>query len=238
MTQGHRRWDKAITTGYENVRRLVHESLIPSLEKLVVLVSRLRGLARFQETAVFGLSKPDLDQVLDTFNCIYLLAHELLVSVSMELRQYSAFSTWMKAEIEAQATDSMSRAGDDNTEKDVIIDHVLVLDYIQGALLNSRLLELFGLQAKTDGRPDSTLANEDGPIYTSFKKDLKATREGTRSETKVVDLQKLQSRMQRQCFVVLAKISETLKRKAGLASPFPVLRSKLSRFDMRAVSEV
>jgi len=50
--QGQKRWEKSSMSGYETLRRLVHENLLPTCERLIVLFCRLRGLARW---CVFGL---------------------------------------------------------------------------------------------------------------------------------------------------------------------------------------
>jgi len=50
--QGQKRWEKSSMNGYETLRRLVHENLLPTCERLIVLFCRLRGLARW---CVFGL---------------------------------------------------------------------------------------------------------------------------------------------------------------------------------------
>lgn len=46
--KGHKRWDKAVTTGLDNLKRLVHENMLPALERCSVILSRFSGIARFQ----------------------------------------------------------------------------------------------------------------------------------------------------------------------------------------------
>ncbi|KAL8930034.1 MAG: hypothetical protein Q9172_000119 [Xanthocarpia lactea] len=52
-TWGHKRWEKAINIGYESVRRLTHENLLPALDRLSVLISRLR-VSELHQFAAFS----------------------------------------------------------------------------------------------------------------------------------------------------------------------------------------
>lgn len=45
--KGQKRWEKTSINGYEALRRLVHENVLPTCERLTILLSRLRGLARW-----------------------------------------------------------------------------------------------------------------------------------------------------------------------------------------------
>jgi anaphase-promoting complex subunit 4 len=78
MTQGHKRWDKAVAGGYENIRRLTHENLLPALERSQVLISRLVGLSKFHKLSdVLGLDTPKLKGIVETLDCLQLLAHRI-----------------------------------------------------------------------------------------------------------------------------------------------------------------
>ncbi|KZF19733.1 hypothetical protein L228DRAFT_271053 [Xylona heveae TC161] len=138
--RGHKRWEKATTSGYENIRKLIHQCLLPALERCNLLVSRLRGFSRYQPSnALFGLSTSELDGVLDTVHCLTLVAHTVLRQAGIELQQFSAFSTWLRHEIDVQASDPSISSADDAVEKDTIIDYARLLEYIQGAMTVSRI---------------------------------------------------------------------------------------------------
>ncbi|CAP79181.1 Pc06g01880 [Penicillium rubens Wisconsin 54-1255] len=60
--RGHKRWDKAVSGGYENIRRLTHECLLPALERSQVLLSRLVGWLRYE---IHVLNSEPLSQTLE-----------------------------------------------------------------------------------------------------------------------------------------------------------------------------
>jgi anaphase-promoting complex subunit 4 len=45
--RGLKRWEKAATTGYENLRKLGQQYLVEAAERLTILLSRSRGLAKW-----------------------------------------------------------------------------------------------------------------------------------------------------------------------------------------------
>ncbi|MCJ1402966.1 hypothetical protein MMC11_006188 [Xylographa trunciseda] len=235
--RGHKRWDKAVVSGYENIGRLVHENLLPALQRFSVLVSRLRGLSRFQESITqLGLGTEELDHMLDTVNCLQLLAHSVLITVGSECRQFSAFSVWLKQEIETQGTTTTSPS-DESLEQDLILDHALILEYIQGAMSQSRLSELFGIQPESDGRPDWISVNEDVSIYETYKKEVKRCNQGLRPERKLPGLDGLIARLGKQSTILFHNISEAQKRKVRFGKLVTLGTGKLINADMRMISE-
>ncbi|MCJ1435652.1 hypothetical protein MMC27_005027 [Xylographa pallens] len=235
--RGHKRWDKAVVSGYENIGRLVHENLLPALQRFSVLISRLRGLSRFQESITeLGLGTEELDHMLDTVNCLQLLAHSVLISVGSERRQFSAFSVWLKQEIETQGT-TTSPPPDDSLEQDLMLDHALILEYIQGAMLQSRLSEFFAIRPDSDERPDWISVAENVSIYESYKKEIKLCNRGLRPERKLAGLDTLIARLGKQSTILFHNISEAQKRKVRFGESIALGTGKLLSVDMRMMSE-
>ncbi|MCJ1284818.1 hypothetical protein MMC26_004155 [Xylographa opegraphella] len=235
--RGHKRWDKAVATGYENIGRLVHENLLPALLRFSVLVSRLRGLSRFQESITeLGLGTEQLDHMLDTVNCLQLLAHSILIAVGSERRQFSAFSVWLKQEIETQGT-TVSPPSEDSLEQDPILDHALILEYIQGALLQSRLSEFFGIRPDSDKRLDWIDVEENVSIYESFKKEIKLCNQGRRTERKLAGLDTLIARLGKQSTTLFHNISEAQMRKVRFGELIALGTGNLHNVDMRMIFE-
>ena len=138
--KGHKRWEKSVSIGYENVRRLAHECLLPALERCGVILSRLMGISKFHKLShVLGLETRDLRMVVDTVDCLHLLAHKVLIYSSQELREFLAFAKWLRHEIDVQTAEPMSQTLEELMEKSDMIDHGPTLCYIQGALTNSIL---------------------------------------------------------------------------------------------------
>ena len=225
-------------SGYENIGRLVHENLLPALQRFMVLVSRLRGLSRFQESITeLGLGTEELDHMLDTVNCLQLLAHSVLISVGSERHQFTAFSVWLKQEIEIQGT-TTSLPSDDSLEQDLMLDHALILEYIQGAMLQSRLSEFFAMQPDSDERPAWNSIDQNAPIYENFKKEVKLCNQGLRPERKLAGLDILIARLSKQSATLFHNISEAQKRKVRLGELIALGAGKLRNVDMKVISEV
>jgi anaphase-promoting complex subunit 4 len=185
-----KRWEKASMFGMETIRRLVHECLLPAIERCQVVLSRLEGLSRFGKSAeVLGLETQSLNRVMDTVDCLNLLGHHLLKTVSQEIRQFSAFIRWLRLEVEIQGIEKENTGGPGSERLDEIcmrrdeIESRTVLDYIEGVMGKSGMVAF--LRPSVDARGSSL----DGPaydwsenqvdagFYEVFKKMLKKTSE-------------------------------------------------------------
>lgn len=239
IMQGQKRWEKATGTGYENIRRLVHENLLPALERFSVLVSRLRGLSKFQETnIILGLSTQGLDNILDTTNCLQLLAHHILLSTGSELRQFLAFSTWLRQEIEIQSRDSVSASIHESNEKDPSIDHASTLEYIQGAMLKSRLNEYFNGQLQSNKKSQWDLAAQGRSLFELYKQKLNDLSANVPVEKQLPGLDALIAHLDTQCKVVFARIAETQRRNVRFGSVVSLGNGIPACMDMRMLVEV
>ena len=234
--QGHKRWDKATTTGYESVRRLAHENLLPALERLTVLVSRLRGLSRFQPSnASLGLSTPEFDSVLDTVNCLQLMAHQILITSSSELRQFTAFSAWLREEIDIQASGTSMA---EFAEKDVTVDYASTLDYIQGAMTQSRLASFFNLESRAEEEDHWDVAAEERSLFELCKWGLrKASTEGS-STRRLPTFESLMKHLDTQCNAIFNRIAEMQRRSVRFGTPVYLEKGVPSCVDMRMLQEV
>ena len=239
IEKGRKRWEKVALAGYENVRRLAHENLIPAVERVCVLVSRLRGLSRFQDSnAALGLSTQELDNVLDTVYCVQLLAHHILICAGSELRQFLAFSAWLRQEIELQSADAGSTSLQEAVEKDLSVDHTSTLEYIQGAMMQSQLNCYFNMQSQGDQKLHWDLSAEGRSLYGVYKRELKDISKGAISQKQFPGLGKLISHLDSQCNLVFARIAETQRRNVRLGSPISLGTNVPACMDMRMVIEV
>ncbi|KAL8759268.1 MAG: hypothetical protein Q9199_000881 [Rusavskia elegans] len=234
--RGHKRWDKAVNVGYENVRRLTHESLLPALDRLRVLISRLRGLSRFHSSDFsLGLSTLELDNMLDSVNCLQLLAHQLLKCAVSELQQFAAFSTWLRHEIEKQAADPTSASAQEIAEKDMSFDHSGILDYIQGAMQHTQMLA-YTLNEVDGGRPWD-LEDEGGPIFELYKGQMNNESSGFRSQPQLPGLAGMIQHFEKQSGVFFEHISETQRRSVQIGVPISLGVGNPTCADMRMVDE-
>jgi anaphase-promoting complex subunit 4 len=170
-------------------------------------------------------------------SCLTLLAHSIIKYAGTELRLFSSFSSWLRHEIDVQAADPTS--GDDPTEKDQVIEHVNVLEYIQGALTKSNLSGILP-QEPADGKPSVTASSMDGQsLYEGFKKTLGGYPANAEGELSCIRLSNLTGLLDRQCGVVFEQIAEAQKRNVLFGSPIE-LPSEVGGhpLDMRMLYEV
>ncbi|TQV92594.1 anaphase-promoting complex component Cut20/Apc4 [Cordyceps javanica] len=175
--RGHKRWDKAVTGGLESLRNLVHENLLPGLERCSIILSRLRGFAQFYDTRDdIGFTTTQISRVLDIVNCLSLVGHKILLHIMDELEHFAAFSNWLRFQIDRFA--SPSSVTDELTEREATMDTSRVLTYIERYLTGSPLDNFFDTVAREDY--EAAWAHiEDGPsLLQVLDKELKKTEAG------------------------------------------------------------
>lgn len=228
-----------MTTGYETIRRLAHESLLPALERLTVLLSRLRGLSKFQDSnTALGLTTQELDNVLDTTASLQLLAHYVMIAAGAELRGFSAFSAWLRHEIDTQSTEPGSSAAHEAGERDNNIDHASTLEYIRGPMKQSRLFSLFNMDPPIEDRQLWDLNAEGRSLYELYKRELKTASDSNSPEKQLPGLDALIGHLGSQCNAVFAGIAATQKRNVRLGSPVHLGQVIPACFDMRMLADV
>lgn len=216
----------------------MHENLLPALERFCVLVSRLRGLSKFQEPNTrLGLSTQELENILDTTNCLQLLAHHALISAGSEFRQFLAFSAWLRKEIENQSTENSSPM-DESQEKEPEIDYASALGYIQGAMMSSRLNKYFNTEVSADKKSQWDLAAKGRSLYDLYKHELKGRCEDVSAEQPLPGLDTLIAHLEIQCTSVFAGIAETQRRNVRLGSLVSLGNGIPSCIDTRMLAEV
>lgn len=232
--QGYKRWDKAVVTGYESVRRLLHEHLLPSLERFAVLVSRLRGLSKFHVTnTTLGLSTQDLNRVLDTVSSLQLVAHHALITANSELHQFFAFSHWLHQEIDTQSSDGNAS---DNPEKDLNIDHLRTLEYIQGPMMQSQLSAFLSLDYEASVGTQRDLKAEGPSLFDLYTRQV--TSKGSKYPLKYLPgFGALLDHLDGLCSVVFSQIGESQRRNVRIATPISLDKGVPSRTDLRMISE-
>lgn len=140
-------------SGLENLRSLVHENFLPALERCAIILSRLRGLAQFYDDRDdIGYSVTQTSRLLDIVGCLTLVGHKILSNVMDELEHFSAFSTWLRFQIDRLASSSIEQ--DELTEKEATMDTSKVLTYIERYLISSPLDIFFDQVSKEDWQAD------------------------------------------------------------------------------------
>jgi len=149
-----------VTSGLENLRDLVHQNMIPALERCAVILSRLLGIARYHGGAVeIGFSSAQISRLMDIVSCLMLVSNKILIAVMEELELFTSFSSWLRFEIDRLASPSQA---EELPEKEATMDHSKVLTYIQHCLVESPMTIFFDKVGQADWTKDWQFV-EDGP---------------------------------------------------------------------------
>ncbi|KAJ5819217.1 Anaphase-promoting complex subunit 4 [Penicillium riverlandense] len=223
--RGHKRWDKAVAGGYENIRRLTHECLLPALERSQVLLSRLIGLSKFHKLSdVLGLETTKLNAIVETLDCLHLMAHQIITHSNEELAEFLAFSRWLQLEIHILNSEALSQTQEELLEKRDLLDVPPTVHYITGALTKSQLrnfirqLPMIGVAKPPPPGTDKWLPDgHDHSFYDTFKSLLQQQRQsrGEGGDDTAVDAPKLNDltrRLGTQFEIVFGEIALTQRR--------------------------
>ena len=204
---------------------------------MTVLISRLRGLSKFQgSNLALGLNTQELDDILDTNQTLQLLSHHILRLTITELHQYTAFSAWLHKEIEVQSSDSTSSTLHDSLERESIIDHAATLQYIQDAMCQSRLG--VHLQEGTTSHDYSKWNISAGgrSLYELYGAEFGNI--DNASKKTLPGLDSLIEHMSSQCGKLFGRIAETQKRNVRFGSAIPITTESVQCAEVRVLPEV
>ena len=162
-----------------------------------------------------------------------LLAHHILIAAGSELRGYAAFSAWLKHEIEVQSTEPGSSAALEASERDTNIAHASTLEYIRGAMKQSRLFYFFNMYPGAEERPQWDLTAEGRSLYDLYKRELKNTNSLDTPERQLPGVDALLGHLDSQCNAVFARIAETQKRNVRFGNPINLGKDMPEHMDMR-----
>ncbi|KAK9322186.1 anaphase-promoting complex, cyclosome, subunit 4-domain-containing protein [Lipomyces orientalis] len=134
-----RSWRKASSSAYENIRKLLLENLIPACERVVVLITRVRGLARWRERGVhLGLNPDSYTHIVDALTLIMGKAHRLIWDLNKEYDHFKPFIQWIKFILD-DVTNHNATAEDPDSP----IETAKVATYITDYLNNSTMANYF-----------------------------------------------------------------------------------------------
>lgn len=139
--RGHKRWDHAMTTLYNELSKILHTNLLPVLERSAVVATNLRGLARYySNTPHFNVPPEIFTSILSNLSSLQILVHETVQILGTEQRQFRAFSRWLRHQIDLAAADPESLSAKDMAERETPqLDLPNTLAYLEGGLTKSRL---------------------------------------------------------------------------------------------------
>ncbi|KAM5345505.1 hypothetical protein ACJ41O_011367 [Fusarium nematophilum] len=231
--RGHKRWDKAVVSGLENLRGLVHENFLPALDRCSVILSRLRGLAQFYDTRDdMGFSVAQINRVMDIISSLSLVGHKILICVMDELESFTAFSSWLRFQIDRLASSSSS--GEELTEKEATMDTSKVLTYIEHYLTDSSLKIFFEEPHKEDYEVDLSDIEGGSSMLDVLDKELARVENGQPSMKALPNVDVLVTYATRWANRIFEGIAEAKKRSVRLGKPAKLsVGHPISRADMR-----
>jgi anaphase-promoting complex subunit 4 len=181
------------------------------------------GIAKFHKLShILGLEIRSLRDIMETVDCLNLLSHKVLIHSGHEIREFGAFSRWLRHEIDVQGTDPLSATMEELAEKSDTIDYSEALSYIQGALTKSALDDYIQSPAKqsptsppaSPGRWDT--AGADSSFYETYKRLLRQQDQqrdqATDNKVNLPLFGDLTTRLGSQCEKVFSQIAETQRR--------------------------
>ncbi|KAF8535008.1 anaphase-promoting complex, cyclosome, subunit 4-domain-containing protein [Trichophaea hybrida] len=217
--RGQKRWEKSSVNGYETLRRLVHENLLPTCERLSVLFCRLRGLARWKESgSPLGLEPDDFTRCLEVVSAITLYVHEFLSKVNKELDLYKAFMNWLR-----YALDQLSTVIniDDKPTEDPQVDTLKVAEFVGNYIKKSSLLPFLArnIQPKL-----STYKERGESIIELYSKNEKSVA--------VPGFMDLAEYLEGLCKTVFSKPQQSMREQLRLSRPVLISEDEIVRKDI------
>ncbi|CAD6442860.1 c06f7089-702f-465a-9a30-5ce32c70bb1d [Sclerotinia trifoliorum] len=210
--RGHKRWDKAVVSGLENLRRLVHENMLPALDRCSVILSRLNGIAKFQgPDSSLGFTSAQITSIMDTVASLHLVSAKILLQVVDELELFTSFSAWLRHEIDRLASDGSSSQNDDNGDKEASIDHVKVLLYIQTVMINSPLAAFIGEVTPEDYQNESAHIGKGIQVFDLLTRQLEKQEQGSKYRKTLPQVEFLYKYLRNQAAAIFTQIANAEK---------------------------
>ncbi|TVY29164.1 Anaphase-promoting complex subunit [Lachnellula hyalina] len=218
--RGLKRWEKAVVTGLESLKRLVHENMLPALERCSVILSRFSGIAKFQgPNDTVGFSSQQISLIIDTVACLHLIGSKILIQVVDELELFGAFSSWLRFEIDRLASDASTSPKDDELEKEATIDHSKVLLYLQNCMTASPLEVCLGDCTSEDYNHGWNQADQGLPMFDLLDKQLQKQEKGLSYMKPLPRVELLCKYLSMQAKTIFGQIAEAEKRNVLLGYP-------------------
>ncbi|RKU42863.1 hypothetical protein DL546_003712 [Coniochaeta pulveracea] len=230
--RGHKRWDKAVTSGLENLRALIHENMMPALQRTAIILSRLRGIARFEASNNdIGFTTAQVSKLIDITQCLYAVCYKILRLVMKELVLFSKFSIWLRLEIDRLASSTMS---DELLERQANVDFPKVLKYIKGHLITSPMSIFFDDVGEDDRASGRTRADDAGSIRELLETQVKRQQADQSYLKALPQLGFLVDYMTSRSDSMLKSIAETQRRRVRFAPATRLeIDGQISRHDVR-----
>ena len=229
--QGHKRWDKAVVSGLEGLRSLIHENFLPSLERIALILSRLLGIARFHDSKHdIGFTAAQVTKVMDIVSCLMLVGNKILLLVMEELELFHSFSTWLRFEIDRLASSTIS---EDLSEKEATMEHGKILTYIQQYMKASPLRAYLSSVSPEDSRRDWQQAEDGSSVLEMLDKQIRSQELGQPESGVLPQVEFLVDYLMDKASAVFTGIAEAERRSVRFGKPTKIeLENRVSKLDV------
>lgn len=236
--QGHKRWDNTVTTSLTTLLALVHENLIPALDRCSIVISRLRGLAQFHDRDwIFSSPLSDFTGLLEILKNLRHLAHTVLLYATEEKRQFHAFSRWLRFCIDFEATEPESQSRGEMETRDPGVEISQVLEYIKHGLMKSDLTSFL--------RPAAQLgmkAGREAASYEDTKKAIELLKDGANFKEEALCLEHVFNHLNHGVTGLLRQVSgwqaNNIEMNSGIVLEYSDDNEDDTAMDMRMIFEV
>jgi anaphase-promoting complex subunit 4 len=236
---GHKRWDNTVTSSLTTLLALLHENLIPALDRCSIVISRLRGLAQFHDREwIFSGPMTEFAALLETLKNMRLLAHTAMLYASEEKRQFHSFSKWLRFTIDFEATELDSQSRAEMEQRDPGVDISQVLAYIQYGLTRSDVAPFFRPEVQLDPKAKG----REAASYEDTKKAVELLKEGATFKEEALCLEHVLGHLNAGVTGLLKQVSRwqeaNIQMNSGVVLEDAGETGEMGVLDMRMVFEV
>ncbi|KAF2737222.1 hypothetical protein EJ04DRAFT_488639 [Polyplosphaeria fusca] len=229
---GHKRWDNTVTTSHVTLLQLIHENLLPAIDRCSIIISRLRGLAQYHEQEwIFSGPVVEFTHLLELLKTLRLLGHTSLLYAGDEKRQFVSFSKWLRYCIDFEATEPGSQSREEMEARDPGVDIALVLEYIRYSLTRSDLMPYL--------RPEDQLPEdkqeETAATYDETRKAIDLLKHGATYRQEALCLDHVLGHFTRGCKKLFQQISQWQEGNSSMDSGLVLEDTIPESLDMRMV---
>lgn len=214
------------------MRALIHENMIPALQRAAIILSRLRGIARFEESSNdIGFTAAQITKLMDIVQCLYSASYQMLRMVMEELVLFAKFSSWLRLEIDKLASSTLT---DELLERQANVDCPKVLRYITDYLTTSPMSIFFNDVDKEDYTRDWEKAEDGASLREMLEEQVKRYQTGQPYMKALSQLEFLVTYLTSRSAIVLKAIAETQRRRVRFAPTTKLeMDGGISKYDVR-----
>lgn len=206
--------------------------MIPALQRAAIILSRLRGIARFEECSNdIGFTAAQITKLIDIVQSLYAVCYKMMRMVMKELVLFARFSSWLRLEIDKLASSTLT---DELLERQANVDCPKVLKYIKDYLVTSPMSIFFDEVEKEDYVKDWEQADDGVSLREMLEKQVKRHEAGQPYMKALPRLEFLVDYLTSRSGMVLEAIAETQRRRVRFAPTTKLeMDGGISKYDVR-----